>query len=574
MIIQALNDCYGQLKNNPKEDIPLLGFSREKVQFALVLDANGKLIHVNDLRENKKGSKLLIVPEAVKRASNIKPNFMCDNTGYVLGRDKKDDKERSKKTFEEFKKFHHSLGNGIDDTGMKTVLKFLDSWQPEKLEQSKCREYWEEMTGMKIVFQLDGERGYVHEHLVVRERWLKYRTENKSEYEAICLVSGQRSSISRIHNSIQGVMGAQTKGADIVSFNQDSFRSYGKEQSFNAPVSETAMFNYTTALKHLLRFESRQKLQIGDTTTVFWAEVETPITGFLKDILDPKDNQAELADLRSFLEAVREGKMPDFGDAKNMKFFILGLSPNASRLSIRFWYVGTVDDICRKIGQHFSDLKIKRTYDDEPEYPGLWRLLIETLPKRIGHKRKSEDVSPLLAGTFARAIMTGGIYPTALLSQIIERIRRDGDLSYFRLALIKAYLVRNSRIMKKKVKEVGMSLDREQRDIGYLLGRLFAVLEKAQKDAVPEANTTIKDRFYGSASSTPAVVFPQLIRLAQHHIQKSQYGRLIEKTIEEVFTHVQVFPVHLSLEEQGMFALGYYHQKPEMYKKIEKKEEE
>ena len=590
MIIQALNEYYERLKQDPNFNIPLFGFSRGKIHFALVLDKSGKLIDVNDLREqsnNKNIPKELIVPAGderipglnIPRASGIRSNFMWGNTGYVLGRGNKDRPERTRKTFEIFKKFHHELGDDINDEGMQAVLKFLDKWNPKKAEKL---EYWKEMIGMNVVFQLDGERKYIHEHSVIQDKWLEYCKEKQSEYidKAFCLVSGQKKSVVKLHPSIKGVKNAQPSGASIVSFNLDSFCSYNKEQSFNGPVSEDIVFNYTTALNHLLRFESRQRVQIGDATTVFWAEGPTPVEGFLKDILAPQNNQADLGDLRRFLEAVREGKMPrEIENTKNVKFYILGLSPNASRLSVRFWYVSTVEDISRKIGQHFKDLKITRSYDNEPKFPGMRQLLRELAPQH-----EIDNISPLLSGLFMKAILTGERYPSNLLSTVINRICAEQSLknkttrkpkenvTYLRVSMIKAYLNRNWRFQNKR-KEVAMALNKKERGIGYRLGRLFAILEKAQKDAIPGINTTIKDRFYSSASATPSVVFPQLLRLAQHHIQKSDYGVSIDKQIEEVIEDIQKFPSHLSLEEQGMFAIGYYHQKQDFYKKTEKKEE-
>jgi len=571
MIIQALNEYYERLKQNPNTNIPLFGFSSEKIYFALVLNKSGKLVDVKDVRDKngkKNIPKQLVVPASSKKASGIDANFMWGNTGYVLGKDTKEhkDKNRPVKMFKAFKDFHHELGNALNDDGMKSVLKFLDSWHPKEAEKLN---HWEEMAGMNVVFQLDGERKYIHEHPVIHKKWNEYYEQNQSKYKAFCLISGLKAPIARLHPSIKGVKDAQSMGASIVSFNLDAFCSYNRKQSYNAPISENIAFNYVTALNHLLRYESRQRVQIGDTTTVFWAEGETPVEGFLKDILDPpKDSQVDLGDLRRFLEAVHEGKMPkNIEDTKDMKFYILGLSPNASRLSVRFWYVSTVEEISRKIGQHFKDLKIVKSYDTDPEYPGMWHLLHETAVQG-----KTENISPLLAGALMRSIITGVDYPSGLLATVINRIRADQKINYLRASLIKAYLTRNNRIRNYKGKEVSMCLNKEEKDIGYRLGRLFAVLEKAQKDAVPGANTTIKDRFYGSASATPAVVFPQLLRLAQHHIQKSDYGANIEKWIEEIMCNVKQFPSHLRLEEQGMFAIGYYQQKPELYKKIEKKE--
>lgn len=570
MIIQALNEHYLRLKDIPDEDIPLSGFSREKVQFVLVIKKNGQLIAVQDLRDEKKAAKAMIVPEAVKRSVNITANFLCDSTGYVLGRDNKGNLERSKETFVEFKRLHHQIGDGIDDIGMQAVLHFIDAWDPSNLENSLCWPIWNDLAGMKVVFQIDSERKFVHEDQLVRQAWLRYSQSKDTSVQAACLVTGKKTGLARLHNAIKGVKDAQSTGADIVSCNLSAFCSYGKEQSYNAPVSEEAMFNYTTVLNHLLRKESRQKIQIGDATTVFWAEGQTPVVGFLKDILDPRDTTVDVSGLRLFLEAVRDSKKPELGGTEDLKFYILGLAPNAKRLSVRFWYVSTVIEISKKIGQHFSDLRIQREFEDkQPEYPGIWQLLHVTAVRG-----KTENISPILAGAVARSILTGVEYPRALLTATLERIRAEQNVGYYRAALIKAYLVRHNRIQQKKIKEVGMALDKEQKDVGYLLGRLFAVLEKAQKDAIPGANSTIKDRFYGSASATPSVVFPQLMRLAQHHIQKSGYGGLIEKAIEGVMVDIKAFPAHLSLEEQGMFALGYYHQKPEMYKKTEKKEEE
>jgi len=588
MIIQALNECYERLKQDPNSNIPPLGFSREKIYFALVLDPSGKLVDVNDLREKqdkKNIPKELVVPAGSKKASGIESNFMWGNTGYVLGKDKKEhkDKNRPEKMFNEFKGFHHSLGDNLNDKGMQAILAFLDSWHPADAEKL---EHWEKMAGMNIVFRLDGERKYIHEHSVIQNKWREYYQQNISEHRAFCLVSGQKAPIARLHKSIKGVKNAQPSGASIISFNLDSFCSYNKKQSFNAPVSEDIVFNYTTALNHLLQFESRRKVQIGDTTTVFWAEDETPFEGFLKDILDPpKDNQADLGDLRRFLEAMREGKMPkEIEDAKNMKFYILGLSPNASRLSVRFWYVSTVEDISKKIGQHFKDLAIIKNYDNESEFPGMWHLLHELAPQR-----EIDKLSPLLAGLFMRAILTGERYPSNLLSTIINRIRAEQSLknkntgkpmenvTYLRASMIKAYLVRNWRFQKRKEKEVAMSLNKDEKDIGYLLGRLFAVCEKVQQDALGrDINATIKDKFYSSASATPGVVYPRLFRLAQYHLRSIDnlaFRVTDDRLIQEIIGNIPKFPSYLNLEEQGRFAIGYYHQKQDFYKKTDKKEE-
>jgi CRISPR-associated protein Csd1 len=569
MILQALNEYYERLKNNSDSDIPIQGMSRQKIHFALAINLKGELVQILDLREsvkNKKFPKQLVVPEPVKRTGNLEANFLWDNSGYVLGVGNKDNNERTLDAHNKFKALTHKIGDSVDDEGMKAVISFIDDWNP--VEAVNLND-WQEIAGSNLVFMLEGERGFIHERPMISEAWLKYCSENASEKISTCLVKGGQKPISRLHPSIKGVRDAQSSGAAVISFNLDAFCSYGKDQNFNAPVSEEAAFAYTTVLNHLLSSDSRQKVQIGDATTVFWTERESAIEGFMGIILNPGDSDGDIKNVRDFLEAIKDGKSAPGIEETGMKFYILGLSPNASRLSVRFWHVSTVVEICEVLGQHFRDLSIVRQFaDKDPEFPGMWRLLLETAAQR-----KTENINPLLAGALIRSILTGAPYPQTLLSSVIGRIRADQTMNYLRAAIIKACLVRKARINQNPL-EVSMSLDKESTNIAYRLGRLFAALEKAQKDAVPGANTTIRDRYYGSASATPRVVFPQLLRLGQHHIQKSDYGFTSDKMIEEIMSGIQEFPAHLSLDEQGMFAIGYYHQRQAFFTKSEDKKED
>lgn len=576
MILQALNDYYHRIKDDPDIDIPVLGFSVQKIHFALVVNRRGELVQTLDLRENAGKNmipKLLTVPEAVKRTVGIVPNFMWDNTGYVFGIgavNEKDSREKQEKTakrfrkaFDVFKEFHHKLGDKLDDEGMRAVLKFLDFWDPENAAEL---DNWEDMAGCNIVFRLEGAMGFVHERPAISECWRDYYQGKSSEHFATCLISGQQKAVARLHLDIKGVRGAQPKGAALVSFNLDSFLSYGKKQNFNAPIGESEAFAYTTALNYLLR-SNRQKVQIGDATTLFWAERESRIIEIMGMVLETKSNDGDINDIRDFLEAIRNGKRPDNIDL-DTRFYILGLSPNASRLSVRFWQVSTVEEISSRIAQHFQDLSICKSFEKDPDFPGMWQLLIETAAQH-----KSDNISPVLAGAVMRSILTGTPYPQSLLSAIISRIRADQTVNYLRSSIIKACLNRKYRI-NKIPKEVKMALNKEETNTAYRLGRLFAALEKAQQDAIPGANTTIKDRYYGSASATPRTVFPQLLRLAQHHIQKAEYGRTTDKIIEDVMQGIEAFPAHLSLDEQGLFALGYYHQRRNFYVKSDEKKED
>jgi CRISPR-associated protein Csd1 len=583
MIIQELYAYYQRLRNEKPLIIPPPGYSVEKIHFALEINENGEITRVMDLRESdgkKAYPKLVIVPTLEEtRTNKIIPNFLWDNSKYVLGIDKMDKnatqsvkikkEKRALECFEAFKKRHEKFGEICSDEGLKALVDFLKKWTPDKIENLN---YKDELPGSNIVFKLEKDkRIFLHERQELKELWESKRSsweyqDLSKEWISQCLVTGEKKPIALTHPSIKGVQGAQSSGAAIVSFNISSFTSYDKEQSYNAPIGKDAVFAYTTALNYLLRRESHQKIRIGDATTVFWSERETPLEDFLGNLLDPESTSEEdNKKIYDFLDSVRNGRRIEPIDP-DIKFYILGISPNASRLSIRFWYASTVGDIVRNLNDHYSDMEIVRNFPDkESRYPSIWRLLLETAPLK-----KIENVNPLLAGAFTRSILSGELYPQEILSAALERIRVDGDMNYYRASLIKGYLSRSRR--KRKLRwEVKMGLNTELTDVGYRLGRLFAVLEKAQEEANPGINATIKDRYFSSASATPAAVFSQLIRLSQHHLSKLDGGRKtnIEKLIQEILSDVERFPAHLNLEEQGMFALGYYQQRKALFTKKE-----
>lgn len=562
MILQSLCSYYDRIAQFGGNSVAKEGFSSEKAHFALVVSNSGKLQQVLDLRDskgNKKVFRSVIVPQGTKKSVNIAANFLWGSTSYVLGADAKGNPTRTADCHNTFKDLHQSLLAKSRDEGAIAVLAFLSQWRPE--DAPKLAD-WEELLKGNLVFQLDGDLGFIHDRSEMRKVWLSSLASVEKGEKGMCLISGEIAPIARLHPAIKGVRDSQSSGAALVSFNLDAFCSYDKSQNFNAPVSEIMASAYTKGLNHLLASGSN-RIQIADATTVFWTERDSPVERFFGGMLDPRD--AVLSDnkeLEVFLQTIRDGKWPTDYDP-DIRFHILGLSPNASRVSVRFWHVSTVKEISEKLGQHFRDLSMVRS-DSDPEYPGMWRLLKET----CNQKSQDKNPSPLLGGAVMQSILSGTPYPQALLSAVIGRIRAEHSINYLRASIIKAVLNRKYRILNIG-REISVSLDKENKNPAYLLGRLFAVLERAQKDAIPGANTTIKDRFYGSASATPRVVFPQLLRLAQHHIQKAEYGKARERQIEEIVCELQEFPAHLGLDEQGMFAIGYYHQRQGMFKKNE-----
>jgi len=567
MILNALYDYYNRRLLDESQSIPQFGFGTIKIHFVILLDKEGNLLNINDLRvikQDKYFPKEIIGPEAVIRSSGINPNFLWDNSGYVLGftKDKEENIILTQNKFEAFKELHNSIGKTTNDEGLKAAIKFLNSWDPANYESLKD---YKEIASANLTFRLSGTQNYIFESEKIKQAWLQYRKNQASDFISTCLVLGKRRNISKLHNPIKGIKGTSASGGRLVSFNADAFISYNKTQSYNAPVSEEAMFAYTTALNKLLHRESRNNFLLGNTTVVFWTDKPSQMETIFGFLLNPIEDETLLNDLNIYFEALKAGKRP-FEIEADTRFFILGLSPNRSRISVRFFFTDTVENIDRNLRKHFKDMEIIKSFENDPD---IYHIGIRRILKEIAVQGKTENIPPLLEGALFKSIITGVSYPQNLLALIINRIRAEHKINYIRAATIKAYLNRKNRITNINM-EVPMSLDKNISNIAYRLGRLFAVLEKVQQDAIGNANATITDRFYSTASSSPRTVFPQLIRLSQHHLSKVKSGSWYSQLIEEILEGVNEFPAFLNLENQGYFALGYYHQKRDLYTKKNK----
>ena len=579
MILQALNSYYQRLLARGEEGLSPFGYSPEKINYEILLAPDGRVVDVNDIRDTtgkKPMPRMMNVPQPEKRTVGIKSNFLWDKTSYVLGVSATS--KRADKEHEAFKLLHTESLAGTEDAGLKALLAFLWAWTPERFGAAPFKE---DMQDANFVFRLDGENTYLHERpaaQMVRAQLLGGEG-GAAIARADCLVTGERMPIARLHPAIKGVNGAQSSGASIVSFNLESFGSYGKSQGENAPVSEQAAFAYTTVLNHLLRRSehNRQRLQIGDASVVFWAETndteqahEAELT-FEQLLNAPPDDSQEAAHVRGVLEQVAKGRPlselnPKLQDGTRM--FVLGLAPNASRISIRFWESGTLGLFAQRLALHERDFHI------EPlpwkVAPAAYRVVSATVPNREGSKPKMDDAFSNLVGEFMRAVLSGGIYPRSLLANTIMRMRADGNLSGMRVAICKGVLARERRLginTPIHKEEVPVSLDKQSENPGYRLGRLFAVLEAVQRSALGgQVNATIRDRYYGAASATPASVFPVLLRNTQNHLGKLRKDKPglavnLEKDIREIVDGLsEQFPRSLRVEDQGRFAIGYYHQ--------------
>lgn len=584
MILQTLTEYYQSLAQAGKIAAP--GWGPVKVSFVLYLTPDGTLEGVSSTQvEQAKGKKTVLAPRSmslpapVKRSSGIAANFLCDNSGYLLGVDNKGKPQRALECFAACRALHEKILDGVDTPAANALLAFFRSWEPEKaLEHPALAEHLDEiLSGANLVFRSDG--GFVHEDLAVRQAWETYYHSAGDGPQGVCLVTGETGPIESIHPSIKNVAGAQSSGAALVSFNAPAFCSYGKEQNLNAPTGKFASFAYTAALNHLLS-DRDHVYRVGDATVVCWAKTgETAYQDAFQMFFSDYYGEAELKKLIGTLcqgdPVVYDETMLD----PNMEFYILGLSPNAARLSVRFFLRNTFGGFLQNIQAHYDRLEIVRPAYDKFEVLPLWKLLSET----VNQNARDKSPAPELAGEVLRAVLNNTPYPATLLNGITLRIRAEREVTRGRAAILKAYYQKLAEAagrehpdMPKEVLQV--SLNPDAANVPYTLGRLFSVLETIQEAANPGINATIKDKYFNSAAATPAVIFPILINLAQKHLKKlrsSNAGLVIfyEKQITELCSCLgKSYPARMSLSQQGAFQLGYYHQTQARYQKKEEKE--
>lgn len=560
MILEALARYYGRMcgEGAGEEAIAARGFEMRSIPFLILLNSKGEFL---DLLDNRESGSLIPVPKGVKRTSGIAANLLWDTSSYVLGHPGPAPGpygvQRAKaKQLSFISRIKEVFPGPERDEGVGAVLAFLEEGDCGKLFSHPLWREAEERSPY-LTFQLETDPFPVCRRPAVVAAIQAAAEPAPPDGREPCLMTGESDVPAKLHAAIKGVWGAQSTGATIVSFNHDAFRSFGKEQGHNAPVGKRVEFAYTTALNALLARGSRQRLQVGEMSTVFWTEQKSRFEETFADLFkEPgKDSGPSRAE---------EGAAPFpalralEGDAT--PFFLLGLVPNAGRLAVRFWHVDTVGSVIRNIRQHVNDCSIVHGRQ-QPEQPSFFRLLLATAP--MG---KAENIQPGLAVEYLRAIVTGSQYPHSLLNSVLARCRADGGITHAQSAIIKAVLVRQAR--SGSGKEIAMALDANDTTAGYLLGRLFCVLEWAEERAVKGLNLTIRERFYSMACSTPSSVFPHLMKLKNYHLamidDKGQALQL-ERMIGEILSGVQLFPAQLTLQDQGRFAVGYYHQRQSFF---------
>ncbi|MEA4966340.1 MAG: type I-C CRISPR-associated protein Cas8c/Csd1 [Oscillospiraceae bacterium] len=577
MILQALVDYYEALAQ--KGEIARPGWAKVKVSYALEIDEDGQLLQVHPLKTEVEGSKKakpreMMLPAPIVRTAGIGANFLYDNAAYLLGIDGKGNPARAAKCFEEAKNLHKSLLGGLADPFAKAICNYFENWEiscaRENVEVSKYVEDIEK--GSNLVFMMDG--AYPCENKALSQAWqTHYDCEDGEGAKMRCLITGEEIVPGSIHPSIKGVWGAQSSGATLISFNAPAYCSYHREQNSNAPVGKYAAFAYTTALNHLLAEKGHVK-RMGDTTLVYWAEDAEPVyQDAFSSFLDGgnAENPMTDGDMDSYMDAISKGNAADWGGIPlnpANRFYVLGLAPNAARLSVRFFLRDEFGGFVGHIQEHYKNLEIVSDNRSRFQNIPVWALLHET----VNEKSNDKSSSPQMTGDTLRAILTGGRYPATLYQRTQLRIKAERTITRGRAAIIKAYLIRNTDVENYKG-ALQVELNERTTYQPYVLGRLFSVAEAIQEKA--SGVTTIKDRYFSSAGTTPAVVFPIILKLAETHLKKLDGGMRVyyAKQLGELVGLIrESYPKHYGLYEQGIFQLGYYHQTQKRYEKKEKPE--
>lgn len=587
MILQSLTYYYEQLLKDGK--VGKNGWSKAKVSYAITIDRYGVVRNIiplsTEINEGKKKSPTSVertIPFQKGRSRQISPNFMCDNAKYLLGAwipsgDEQIDlknKQQAQEYFKASKEYHCEILGDSQSSMAISICRFFETWDFEKNKETLDINWEKVLAASNLIFRSFETREEYQEHTDIQRIWESFFDSEGEKKIGRCLVTGKREPIARLHPLVKGVRDAQSSGAALVSFNASAFESYGKEQGDNAPVSEYVANAYGKALNYLLTDKAHHRF-LGDTTVVFWAENgEDEYSDFFATMLGDVEEEDEKKVI-SIMKNISKGENCSYEDVElkpETKFYVLGLSPNAARISVRFFYNNTFGKMIYNINEHYQRMQIVKPVFEIKEYPSIRDILYETVNKNASKKH----AQPILVGALMRSVLENQRYPASLYSHILLRIRSERYVNRNRASMIKAYIIKNYSSKKEVINT--MDLNESTEYVPYVLGRLFAVLEDIQNIAIKKE--TVKNRYFNSACSTPAIVFPQLLRIVNSHMRvlsRENKGAqvILDKQLQELMSKIHAgFPKNLSLEDQGIFMIGYYHQVQKRYEKKNKTQEE
>lgn len=581
MLLQSLVKLYEAWAE--KGEIEKLGWNPVKISYGISLDEEGNIDEIIHLKTNApKGNKeipsLISLPMPVKRSVGVASNFLYDNATYVFGYDNSNKPDRAKQCFDCFRSVGNKVLENSDDEFSTVIKKFLQKDYSEfenlsdLLTELNCTETTVDdilNKGANLLLMPLGK--FPTDSKTIYESWNSYY-EHSDAPKGVCLVTGKDDHIAKLHPVIKNIRGAQAAGASLVSFNATAFNSYGKENGYNAPVSEYAAFAYTSALNKLVS-DNDHRIFAGDTTVVCWTEDgESAYQDVFAGIFN-SDDELKQKDLRNTIVSIVNGnevKWEGIPLNPSNNFYILGISPNSARLSVRFFIQNTFGKVMENLLKNQQRMEMVKPSFEKFNYIPLWRILGETVNK----KSKDKKCKPHLAGDVLNSIINDYNYPSTLYYGILGRISAEQNINWVKASVLKAYLLKNYDSKYKE--EITVDYNENSNNKAYLLGVLFSNLEEIQNTANPGIKSTIRDRYFTAASSTPSRVFPILIDLAQNHIKKIpnvgakvNCQKMLTKTMAKLGDK---FPNRLKLDEKGMFQLGYYQRTQERFTGKEDKE--
>jgi len=591
MILQSLVHYYEM--QAAAGVLPIPGWSPARVSYALDLTDSGEIENVISLKvPDESGRKMIpqsiILPVQEKRSSGIKPNFLCDNSFFLLGfrQEEKEDADKEKNRYKKEKnekhgkecfkasaEFHVQLLSSCKNPAAIALVNFFNTWDPEKFTSVfQDEKQQKDISAGNIVFLYKGQ--YLHEIEEIRQIWQDYYSAPSEGEKRVCLVTGRKEVPTRIHPNIKGIPGAEPSGASLVSFNSPVLCSYGHKQGMNAPISEYAAFAYSTALNHLI---ATQHTRIGNITVLFWAENAEDKYRSLMDFCcwGNTREQYNEEDLINAVKSICCGNPVELNGElidPNMKFYILGIAPNAARLSVRFFLQNSFGSFIKNVNEHQERLRLLQTGKYQKKTIHVWEIINAVL-----NKKKKSPSNPQLEQELIKSIFNNTPYPVSLLKQAENRIYADHDVDTIRVGIIKAYHLKklNSGISKEVLQ---MGLNPDSNSAPYVLGRFFFLLESIQESVNSDINASFKDKYFNYASIYPAKVFPSMIKTSQYYLKKLKDNRKLiyyDKQLMELIDKLDgEFPKHLNQNERGEFMIGYYHQKVKRYTKKEENKEE
>jgi CRISPR-associated protein Csd1 len=557
-----LTKLYEYAENRMK--LPPAMYGETKVAWHIILSSEGTFEGFVCLKskEAKRGTPM-IAPHIGRAGKVVRPKLLADTGEYVLGISKETSKpEKAKECHTQFKTLVQQCADETQESTVKAIALFLNSPEFDRAKAEIPKDFDpSEVVTFRVGNAIPADSKYKFHR--IEEFWARYTFGETSEDTDSnnpvmpCLITGEVTTVvKRLPFLLKGVIGGQPSGTALVSANSSAFMSYGLQNSLTSPISRDAAEKFAKALNSLIANEQdRSRIYIGSTVYVFWTKEETgfnPLT-----FLDKPDPQAVANLLKSPLTAKQASSLNE------NQFYGLSLTANNARAVVRDWLETTVPNVEANLKAWFQKQRIVDSYGAEHRPLGAYTLAASV------YRDAAKEMQPKVPTALIRSALHGDRLPDELLLKLVRRNLVEREITYPRAVLTKLIFSsdsnRNQMMIDMEQLNLNPNLEGGDR-AAYYCGRLLAVLEATQRTAIGSVNASLTDRYYGAASSTPANAFPSLMRGARSHLAKLRKNmpgacKALEERIEEITVNLPTFPKTLNLQQQGLFALGYYHQR-------------